>query len=102
MSEKEFLELAQYAYEEMMSYLESNNLDPQENYCYRETTGEEKIPSTCHSTKDYSVDESGHGITPMAETEHCTFDWTPSPGQTGGVVWHYDQNDGWKFVKAYE
>ena len=102
MTPEEFAALTEYAYQEMMEYLETEELDPQENYCFRETTGDQQTPSRCSATTDYSVDQSGHGISPIAEAEHCSFDWTPSPGGTGGAVWHYDQKDGWKFVKSYE
>ena len=102
MTQEELIDLANYAYAEMMEFMESNLLDPQNNYCFRESTGEEKIPSSCEATTVFTVDEHGHGLSDIAETEHCSFDWTPSPGGTGGAVWHYDKADGWKFVKSYE
>ena len=96
-------ELIEFAIAEIFAYMEDNNLKPEENHCVRATTGEEPEPSTCQATTTFTVTEDGHGESLLnATVEHCTFDWTPSPGGSGGAVWHYSSVDGWKFVQAFE
>lgn len=96
-------ELIEYAIAEMFAYMESNGLKPEENHCVRASTGDKLIPSTCQATIEFEVGEDDHAESELlVGAEHCTFDWTPSPGGTGGVVWHYDELDGWKFVQVYE
>lgn len=102
MTKEELQELADYAHQEMMDYCKIHNLDPQTVYIFRNSTHGQKVQSTCGATTDFQTGEDGHGIAPIAKAEDCSFDWTPSPGGTGGVVWHYSAQDGWKFVQAFE
>ncbi len=96
-------ELIEYAVAEMFAYMEANKLDPSVNHCVRDSTLGKLIPGTCHATTLFEIDEHNHADSELlVGAVHCTFDWTPSPGGTGGAVWHYDEVDGWKFVQAFE